>query len=276
MHAVPCEVPGFPARPGRGDDRKAARPGRKPLGGRLLANTRLANERPSDAPMRKAPRKYSSFNPGPAANPAHPGPAGSAGRIGRNPTRLAGAARGESTRRVRAAPRAARPRYRSGPAQLRDLPGVVHRVMHQAVQGEVLGEPGAGRPVAAIEHRLLEHRRSGLPDGRGQVGAARRTGRGDRDPTTRSSVSRTGGQSPASGSPASAPPSRAWTSSAQPVMCSTSSQIEWPPGTGFRIASPAVTSLSSVATLGPCHGSPVSHAIQEVGEAVDFGHDVQG
>lgn len=63
MHAVPCVGARLPTRPGRGDDRRPARPGRKPPGGRLLANTLRRDVRRPDAPMRKAPWEYSSFNP---------------------------------------------------------------------------------------------------------------------------------------------------------------------------------------------------------------------
>ena len=148
--------------------------------------------------------------------------------------------------------------------------------MHQAVQGEVLGEAGAGSPVAVIEHRLVEHRRSGLPDGRGQVGARGEQGAAIAIP--RRLIGRAHGR-PVARRPArrlrrrpAGPGLRAPSRSCAAPAPRSSGRL----GTGFRIASPAVTSLSSDCDVGTVPRIAGHHAIQEVGEAVGFGHDVPG
>ena len=92
----------------------------------------------------------------------------------------------------------------------------------------------------------------------------------------RSSVgSPTSGQSPSDRLP---PPAarqpRSATSFFQPVMCSTSSQIEWAPAMGRAPAARRVDTLRGVARNGePCHGSPSCSRSQLVDDAGNLSHE---
>ena len=208
VHAVPCVVPGFP----HGRCAVTTEGPRDPDASRLVGGcwrTSGANDgRRADAPMRKAPREYSSFQPR-AKGPVYPALAGW----------------GPWSSRVRGQPLAAvapdaaalawRTQRAKHAAQLCDLPGVVHGVVHEAVQREVLREAGPRCPVAIVDNRLVEHRRRGCGGWPRPAPSGPRTAPDDRCPRRRPSGCGTAGQSPAAGLPPC--PRRAWPAPRAPI-----------------------------------------------------------
>ena len=202
--------------------------------------------------MRKAPRKYSSFTRrrratrnSPGRPPARPGYR-SAARPGMGRTH-----RGRETcRRRRPSRGSAQFGPTQRPAQLGNLPGVVHGVMHQAVQGEVLREAGTGRAVAVIDDRLVEHRRPARAGWPRPARRTRRTAPGDRVPRRRGRFGdrrpvtgrRVSGRSARPAGPALRAPSR---SCAAPAARSNGA-----PGTGVADRCPPASTVQQRADVG--------------------------
>ena len=120
----------------------------------------------------------------------------------------------------------------------RDLAGMVHAVLRDAVERDVVRDAGAERPVARIGDRDVQARRRELPRGADQrdLRLLQRVERLAQAASVACPSDGAGGQSPSAGSPAGRPCMRAATSRFQAVTCSTSSQIECAWGTGRAAA----------------------------------------